>query len=1315
MLVRDLEQKIRYSDMRKINIWLFVLTLMGMGSVFNLHAQFSGGTGTEADPYLISSDTDLNNVRDYNSLEGLNFRLMNDIDLTDFLLSYPNNGWLPIGNGKEPVTRFSGHFHGGGHKISGLWISRPDLTYVGFFGVNAGSIDSLIVEYSTAHASDIMGGDYVGGLVGLNTDGGEITYCQVVVKDGVDLVAVGNLYVGGLCGFNQSGTIQYCSSGVSFRSAAPALSMASTGGFIGTNVGRIFYCYATGHATTNNLAAHSGGFVGFNSTEITECYATGDSYATRFSGGFAGHNSGRITNCYSWGESQLIASTFPSYYGLGAGGFVGNLIDGKILNCYSIGTAKAATTIQGSNIGAFAGFCSDATYLSNCFYRIDIQRNTPAVGNNIGNANVFGTPEAYMQKKVTYTDKGWDFNTVWGISENVTYPYLYRNLQFDIADIIKGNGTVCPGTVETYVASHGKSGDSYVWEISNGIIMTGKYSQTVTVIWYDNASAGKLTVSYGGQTFTRTIVISPVPRPSITGNMNPGSGATEPYNTEAGMLNYVWTATGGNIVSGQGTSKASVRWNCGVTTGHVTVNYSNSGKCMASAATDSMVIIQLPPRPSITGNMKSVTGETGIYSTQFGLSNYVWTVTGGQIVSGQGTPQVSVKWDCGITTGHVTVNYVGQGGCSADVATDSLVTLRQPTQPSITGNMKSGTGDTGSYGTEPGMSNYVWTVTGGQIVSGQGTPQISVKWNCNITTGHVTVNYANSPGGCSAAAATDSIVTLQLPQQPAIFGSMNSSTGANGSYSTDHAMSNYVWTVIGGQIISGQGTSQISVKWDCTTTVGHVKVNYSGPGGGCASDVATDSTVTMQRPLITGVTQPYIGTGVTYTTDAGMSDYQWTVTGGRIVSGQNTREISVFWNASPGKLSIAYVNKDGCPSQADLDVYPEQLFDGGTGTTDDPFLVCGAKQLDNVRLIPSAHYLLTCDVDLTDFLTGSDAGWRPIPNFSGTFNGGCHDVRGLWMNRPNEDNLGLFGDNSGTIDSIFVSGDTNRGIIGHNYVGVLLGKNNNGTISRCGVLQGIIYASGNYIGGLVGGNLGGTIIQSYSINTSVSGNQYVGGLLGYNSGNTAKVRQCYSWNTTSGNGYVGGLIGGNDKSAQCIEAYAAGVVFGYNLVGGFIGFNDTGFISSVPACYYDVEVSGQPNGLGNNTNNQAVNVKSRRTYEMKQLQTFVAWDFASVWKIIETRTYPFFYWQDGVGRGFTGFTAIENVDLPDRAIYPNPTTGVVTVDCSVNSSIKVYTLSGQLIRQFVAKSEKETVDLTPNAKGVYVVKVDNVMHKVIKK
>jgi len=133
-------------------------TLLSIGTVKNLNAQFSGGSGTEIEPYLISSVDDMEELADsVSSIPGwsigLHFLLMNDIDTATQI----------IGTG---TSYFQGFFNGNYKKVVVFINGTADI---GLFGFSSGIIENLTVEGT-------IGFNTIGGIVGRQF-GGEIRYC----------------------------------------------------------------------------------------------------------------------------------------------------------------------------------------------------------------------------------------------------------------------------------------------------------------------------------------------------------------------------------------------------------------------------------------------------------------------------------------------------------------------------------------------------------------------------------------------------------------------------------------------------------------------------------------------------------------------------------------------------------------------------------------------------------------------------------------------------------------------------------------------------------------------------------------------------------------------------------------------------------------------------------------------------------------------------------------------------------------------------------------------------------------------------------
>ena len=119
---------------------------------------FVGGDGTAEDPFLIDSCAALQAME--NDLDA-HYRVTWDIDCFGFDAG-DGQGFRPIGTAAAP---FTGTLDGGAFYIGGVYIDRPTMDEVGFFGVTQGATISEVALTAT----DVIANDYVGKLVGRAT------------------------------------------------------------------------------------------------------------------------------------------------------------------------------------------------------------------------------------------------------------------------------------------------------------------------------------------------------------------------------------------------------------------------------------------------------------------------------------------------------------------------------------------------------------------------------------------------------------------------------------------------------------------------------------------------------------------------------------------------------------------------------------------------------------------------------------------------------------------------------------------------------------------------------------------------------------------------------------------------------------------------------------------------------------------------------------------------------------------------------------------------------------------------------------------
>jgi uncharacterized protein (TIGR02145 family) len=495
---------------------------------------------------------------------------------------------------------------------------------------------------------------------------------------------------------------------------------------------------------------------------------------------------------------------------------------------------------------------------------------------------------------------------------------------------ITGPATACLGQINAiYSTESGKT--NYQWTVSaGGAITAGAGTNSINVTW-STAGTKTVTVSYtnaynctAATPSVYTVTVSAIPAPTITGPASVCVNSTgNIYSTQTGMTSYAWTVSaGGVITAGAGSSAITVQW---TTTGAktVTVNYTNSSNCTAATPGSYAVTVNALPVPTITGPASVCVNSTGnIYSTQTGMTGYAWTVSaGGTITAGTGSSAITVKWT---TTGAKTVrvNYANANNCMAATPATYNVTVNALPVPVISGPASVCVNTTGNiYSTQTGMTGYTWTVSaGGVITAGSGASAITVTWS---STGAktVTVNYTNT-NSCSAATPTVYNVTVNAFPIPAIFGPASACLNSTGNvYSTQPGMTNYIWTVsAGGVITAGLGTSAITVTWSGAGAK-TITVNYSNSSN-CTAATPAVYHVTVYALPIPAISGPVSvcanSSGNVYTTQTGMTGYTWTVSaGGVITAGVGTSAITVTWNAAGAKtVTVNYTNANNCTAAA---------------------------------------------------------------------------------------------------------------------------------------------------------------------------------------------------------------------------------------------------------------------------------------------------------------------------------------------------------------------------------------------------------------
>ena len=244
---------------------------------------FSGGKGTEAEPYLISTAMDLAqlaaNVAGGKTYSGVYFKMTADIDAAGI------EGWKPIGGNNtenKAANPFSGNFDGDFHVVKNINIKKG--WYIGFFGyASNATIRNFGIESGTVYTNNSVVGGLVGsadncvidncfnkadvtcersggtmrvgGLVGITANNTKLLNCYNVGDVLGKTSAVKN-WTGGLVGY-MSGGVAFEANNCYNAGKVTAMGNASAGGIAGSMDGNAYAekCFNLGEVSAENAGA----------------------------------------------------------------------------------------------------------------------------------------------------------------------------------------------------------------------------------------------------------------------------------------------------------------------------------------------------------------------------------------------------------------------------------------------------------------------------------------------------------------------------------------------------------------------------------------------------------------------------------------------------------------------------------------------------------------------------------------------------------------------------------------------------------------------------------------------------------------------------------------------------------------------------------------------------------------------------------------------------------------------------------------------------------------------------------------------------
>ncbi len=493
------------------------------------------------------------------------------------------------------------------------------------------------------------------------------------------------------------------------------------------------------------------------------------------------------------------------------------------------------------------------------------------------------------------------------------------NAQFttDPAPASSGALTVCKGQT-VYFDNQSTAGDYYEWAFSDDFSTTyeidpqhvfqtpGNY--TVRLIAQSNCLCSDTML------MNVTVLDAISPTLDCVGTICPNETVT--YTAGNGCAPFSWAVTSNGTILNGGTPAAdsiTVQWTSGPA-GTITLG----AQPCAGATCPQPAVIHIPvisDAAEIQGKERVCANSEERYSIEpYAGTSFVWSLSsGGSIVSGQGTNQVTVSWTAYPNPGQIHWLSVKYDNCYLGCGGQDSIAVRILSPFIIEGPVEACAGASAGFNaklTTPIVNLLAnWTLTG---------PNGSAVWNSATAAASVNVPFATAAGlyqllavpadpsqTCSDE-ATWTINVAPLPDPPT---SISGPTPIcpNNAYTYEalsvSANSALQWTVENGPALPGSYVGNpLNITWNASGPYSLAVRQISTDGLGCLSDTIRLDVVAINLPNITGDDLVCEDETVPYTiADLEDIDIQWStnpVGAGAIASGQGSKNVEIFWTQS---------------------------------------------------------------------------------------------------------------------------------------------------------------------------------------------------------------------------------------------------------------------------------------------------------------------------------------------------------------------------------------------------------------------------------
>jgi len=350
-------------------------------------------------------------------------------------------------------------------------------------------------------------------------------------------------------------------------------------------------------------------------------------------------------------------------------------------------------------------------------------------------------------------------------------------------------------------------------------------------------------------------------------------------------------------------------WSTGDRTNNITVKKQGKYKVTVvdkygCTGDDSVDVVMMPnPKPFIRGPKFVCSGSKDIPYFVIGTPGliYTWNVTGGTWILGSDETNILVSWD-GNGTG--TISLTEQNSITGCVGKDSLkIVIGDNLKPKITPVNK------------PAFS----ICEGDTLILDAGEGYLKYKWTNSDTSRMIKVTnagrYILTVSDVSGCSGTDTVNVIVAPfPSPSITGDtlicgIDTISSYTAKAFTGHT---YKWTVISGTIITGDGTSAISIKWN-NPGLADIHLVQTDTVTGCSSSISLNVRISPEPKLkitSSGKTEFCEGDSVSLDAGTGFLTYLWS-------TGETSEFITV---KTSGLYRVVATDSSGCIARDSINV-----------------------------------------------------------------------------------------------------------------------------------------------------------------------------------------------------------------------------------------------------------------------------------------------------------------------------------------------------------------------------------------------------------